>query len=290
MAIIPTPIPAPPNRQATTGLIALATPADVSGPDGDGIRWEGGFAFDPESCSAGQVLAIDCNDDSTEKTPSTHPPLVAYSPVALVVMDTCSTMDAGRDGGGIARRHLLSRQSALLEAAFWTGVAVGDDTTGQERPHLADGRATVLGTAQAAPHGLAVMDQALTACLGGVPGMVHMSPYTLARMAGAQLLELEGGRWYTPNRHLVVAGAGYTGGGPRPAVGGALPAAPDLVASPPVDQYIYGTAPVFYLLGAADTLFAVDRAHNNAEYVAERPGAAFHGCCQFVIPIDHTPT
>lgn len=281
-----TPITAPPNRQATTGLIALAA-AYTGAPD----EWEAGFRFDPESCSPGQALAIECGA-SEAKTDSTHPGIVQYDPAALVVVDSCTTMDQGRDGQGIGRRLLLSRQSALLEGLFWTGVAVGDTDSATARPHLADGRATVLaaGAAVAYEHGLALMDQALTACLGGVTGMVHVTPYTLARLVAADIVDLDGGRYLTPNRHLVVAGAGYTGGGPRPTVGGALPAAPNLLASPAVDQWIYGTATVQYLLGAVDVQEAVDHRVNDIDVIAERPAAAFHGCCQFAALIDHTPT
>lgn len=283
-----TPIPAPRNGQATTGLIALATAAT-----GVPAEWEAGFSFDPESCSPGQALAIECGA-SEAKTDSAHPGIVQYAPFAAVVVDSCTTLDQGRDGVGIAQRLLLSRQSAILEGVFWTGDAVGDTPNdGTLRPHLADGRATVLagGTAVALVHGLALIDQALTACLGGQIGMLHVAPYTLARLVAEDILSLEGGRWYTPNRHLVVSGAGYTGGGPRPTVGGALPAAPTLTANPATDQWIYATAQVFYLLGAAsEPLREVNRAVNNVDVITERPAAAFHGCCQYAIQLDTSTT
>lgn len=278
------PIAAPPNRQATTGLVALA-----STPTGDVDGWEAGFGFAPESCDLGQLLAVDCGPSET-KTPADKPDLVAYMPAALVVQDFCTTMDRGRDTDGLARRLLLSQQSALLERLLWTGAATGDATT-DERTHLADGRATVLAAGVATPvvQALALLDQALTGCLHGVPGMVHVTPYVQALAKAAGILERDGNRWLTPAGHTVVAGAGYTGGGPRPTVGGALPAAPNLLASPAVDQWAYGTGQVYYLLGAVDVLTDTDHRVNTVTATAERNGAAFYGCCQYAVQVETAP-
>jgi hypothetical protein len=280
------PITAPANRQATSGLVALAA-AFTDAPDG----WEGGFGFDPEACEGGLTFAIECGQTAS-KDASTNPDSVLYAPAALIAVDACTTMNE-HDGTGRARRLLLALESELLEALLWTGDATGDDVAGEARPHLADGRAVELAAGAAVGIGVAfaLMDQALTGCLHGVAGMVHVTPYTLAVAAAADLVDRDGNRWVTPNGHTVVAGAGYTGGGPRPAVGGALPAAPDLLAAVPANQWMYGTGPVFYLLGSTDTRSAVDRAVNTVTAMSERPGAAFYSpCCQFAAQIDLTPT
>ena len=276
------PIAAPPNRQATTGLVALS-----STPAGDTEGWEAGFGFAPESCDRGQLLGVDCGPSET-KLPVDKPDLVQYMPADLVVRDFCSTMDSGRDSTGLGQRLLLNQQSALLEELLWTGTAAGDATT-DERPHLADGRATVLGggTALGVQIAVALLDQALTSCLNGVPGMVHVTPYVL--VLAKPHLEREGNRWLTPNGHTVVAGAGYTGGGPRPTVGDVLPAAPNLLAQPAVDQWAYGTGQVYYLLGEPAVLEDVDHLVNTRTVTAERPGAAFYGCCQFAVQVETAP-
>lgn len=278
-----TPIAPAPNRQASTGLIALA-PAGLD----EGVRpgaWEQGFSFDPEICDPGLLYAMACQID-TEKATEANPDLVEYLPVMVVGFDACTTLDPGRDGEGRARRHLANVQSHQLERAFWTGEATDDPTAnGGDRPHLADSTAEVLnsGTATDAAVGLSLLDQALTSCLHGVQGMIHATPYTLAEWHHRSSVEFVNGRYLTPNGHLVVAGSGYTGGAPRASGGAALPAAPDLTA--PADQWAYATPTVTVLLGAVETFGDVDRAVNTRTWRAERPAAAFHGCCKFAVQL-----
>lgn len=281
------PITPPPNRQPTTGLLAVANrPTDV--PD----EWVGGFGYDPEACGDALLLSIECGTGS-DKTPEANPASVEYAPAAIVYADACSTLSRGRDGAGRAARGLLQYESKALERLLWTGVATGDDTT-DERPHLADGRATVLGGSGVTPLalviGLALLDQALTECLGGVQGMVHVTPLALSHAVPATWAVRDGNRWLTPNGHLIVAGAGYTGGGPRPTVGGALPAAPDLLAGVPANQWAYGTPYVNVLLSPPTSQTDVDRAVNTERTIKERAGAAFYGaCCQYAVQLDLTP-
>lgn len=282
------PITAPPNRAGTAGLIALGTNVQA-----DGDRWVNGFAFDPETCADGLVYGAVCQTITAKELPD-GAPLVEYDPVVIIGTDRCSTMSGpGRDTRGRANRHLNSVQSHHLEQVFWTGEAL-DDTgaEGEARPHLADGTATVLaGTAAPALQAMAVLDQALTRCLHGQQGMVHMTPVALAVLAelGGDVVERVDGRWMTANGHTVVAGSGYTGGAPRPEPGGELPAAPNLAAVPPANQWIYGTPQVQILLGAVEFFADVDRARNNQTTRAERPAAAYHGCCKFAINVDLTP-
>lgn len=281
-----TPITAPPNRQATAGLIALGIQDTPEDP-----RWEGGFGFDPETCDDGLLYDVACATATAKEMPEPAD-LVTVDPVLIVGSDTCTTLSTGRDGRARANRHLLSVQSHHLERAWWTGEATDDAVPdGGSRPHLADGTATVLSAA-AIPAGqaVAVLDQALTACLHGQQGMVHLTPVALTVIAGTpNLLERVDGRWLTPNGHLVVAGSGYTGGAPRPNPGDPLPAAPNLLAVPPANQWIYGTAMVHVLLGAISIFDDVDRSINNNNARAERPAAAYAGCCKFATNVDLTP-
>jgi hypothetical protein len=174
-----------------------------------------------------------------------------------------------------------------LEQLLWTGVAESDDPAdGTVRPHLADGRATVLAGSGDVAEGVARLDQALSDCLKGSPGVLHMSPVALSRAYQRNAVTYEGGRMLTPNGHFAVGGPGYTGGAPRPTVGGALPAAPDLLADPIPAQTMYATGPVFYLLGQAYQTPEVVREVNDASVRTERAGAVFYGpCCQFAVGV-----
>ena len=58
---------------------------------------------------------------------------------------------------------------------------------------------------------------------------------------------------------------------------------------PPANQWIYGTPQVQILLGGVDFYADTDRARNSQTTRAERPAAAYHGCCKFAIHADLTP-
>lgn len=284
-----TPVAPPPNRAPLAGLLGLAAPHPDQGQRAAG--WENGFAFAPETCGPGMAVSVVCQlGEGDTKTPAVNADVAEYVPVAVIGSDRCSTLDQGRDRTGRARRHLRSVESHQLERVLWTGEAVGDDTpNGGDRPHLADGNATVLaaGVAVSIAGGLPLLDQALTECLHGQQGMVHVTPLLLAHAAQAEAVMWRDNRWTTPNGHLVVAGSGYTGGGPRPNPGDPLPAAPDLTAHPPAAQWVYGTGMVFTLLGdPVDVLEDVDRETNDQTVRTERPAAAlFSPCCQFALRV-----
>lgn len=280
-------VEAPRNRAPRTGLIpAAAVRTDVD------PRWENGFSFAPEPCGDGQALEIVCGP-TAQKEFAENPDTVDVDPALLVAGHRCTTLDVGAAGPERTNRHLTNVESFLLERLFWTGVVdpatTPDPTPFPDRPHLADGNATVLagGTAVHPIHAVALLDQALTACLHGAAGMIHVTPYLLVWLAHDDLVERVGNVWLTPNGHTVVAGSGYTGGGPRPEPGGALPAPPDLLANPPADQWAYGTGAVEVLLGDRVPLDDVDRTVNDREIFAERAAAAFWGgCCQFAVQVD----
>lgn len=300
-----TPIPAPPNRQPNTGLLALANRPTVAasdeavGPNEVSPRWVGGFGFDPESCADPQLFEIGCAPYAVgeEKEAPENPPPVTYSPAIIVAADACSAMSGVRDRLGRARRLLTATESDALERLLWTGEV--DDTGSDlpvERIHLADGTATELAAGAAIDygHGFALMDHFLTECLHNVMGMIHMTPYVLAVLWQANAVFRENGRWYSPNGNLIVAGAGYTGGGPRaltdPVGEDALPAVPDLDNATPPDQWIYGTSMVQVLLGDVETRQDENRAVNTITAYAERPAAAFWDyCCKFAAQLDFTP-
>lgn len=280
-ALLFAPMQAPPNRQASLGLAPVATPV----PDPP-ENWEAGFAFDPETCQAPQLQAIDCGTGVT-KNRMANPGFVEYAPAAIIANAWCSTLTGVRQTSERADRALTSSQWWALEQLFWTGVAESDSPAdGTVRPHLADGRATVLAGSGDVAAGVARLDQALTYCLRGSPGVIHMSAVAMSRAYQQVAITYEGGRWVTPAGHAVVGGGGYTGGGPRPTVGGVLPAAPDLLADPIPAQTIYGTGPVFFLLGQTFSTPEIVREVNDSSVRTERAGAVFYGpCCQFAATV-----
>lgn len=283
---ITNPIAAPANRQPTTGLLAVADRPNT----GDG-RWEGGYGFSPETCDDGQVTGVGCEVD-TEKLPPSNPPAVENEPFILVAGDRCTAMVTDRDRDQRAARHLEHVQSSLIELVLWQG-ATGNPTgeINVPRQHLASERADVLTSVAVEPlHAIGVLDHALTRCNHGVQGMVHVTPYMLVRLVADTLVFRENGRWLTPNGHLVVAGSGYTGGGPRPDADQVLPSAPDIESDTPVDQWIYGTSMVSVLLGNAEPLADINHRDNTITTLRERSAGAYFGCCHFAVEVDLTPT
>lgn len=283
------PIAAPPNRPVTAGLLAAATRVDP--PNG---RWAGGFGVEHESCDGPGLIPLGCAPVEDDKPLGTNPGPIAYTPALILTGESCSTMsnrsaDAQADR---SERHLRAVESAGLERLLWTGQDSAEDLT-PARPYLASPAAEQIadGTALGLAHGLAVLDQALTACMNGATGLVHVTPYTAARLVqiGAIERDATGARLITPNGHTVVAGAGYTGQGPRPADGAELPTAPDLTAEVAPDQWAYATGPAFYLLGEVQALPSTDHRSNDAVAYAERPAAAWWVCCHFGVNLDMTP-
>jgi hypothetical protein len=272
---------APPNRQASLGLAVAATPAPDP-PD----NWEAGFAFDPETCQDPQLQAIDCGTGVT-KNRMANPGFVTYAPAAIIANAWCSTLTGERQTAQRAQRALLASQWWALGRLLWTGVAESDDPAdGTVRPHLADGRATVLTGSGNVAEGVARLDQVLTECLWDSPGVIHLTPGLMSRAYQLSAITYEGGRWISPAGHAIAWSGGYTGGAPRASVGAALPAAPDLTADPIPAQTIYGTGPVFYLLGQTYETPEIVREVNDSSVRTERAGAVFYGpCCQFAASV-----
>lgn len=282
------PITAPPNRQPNTGLLAVA-----ARPDPGGVEWEAGFGFNPESCDPAGLLEITCEatDVGDPKEAGDNPSPQTYTPAVIVAGHKCSTMSGDQGNTARARRHLATTESEALERLLWTGEAT-NSVLPVGRMHLADSTATAVAAGAAIDflHGLALVDHLLTVCAHNVQGMIHMAPYALAVFAEKNAVSLVNNRWLSPNGNLIVAGAGYTGQGPRANPSAALPAAPTFDAATPPNQWIYGTSMVNVLLGEPETLDDVDRAVNTRRVIGERTGAAFWDhCCQFAAQLDFTP-
>ncbi len=281
-------LPALPNRPPVAGLIALS----VTYPDLP-RGWEQGFSFDAEPCDDGLLYASVCQvtTDKALVDWGDRPTVTDYLPVQVIGADRCSTLSrTGDEVDDRARRFLRSIESHQLEVAFWTGEATDDPTAdGEDRPHLADGTAVELaaGAATEVVRALSMLDQALSDCIHGASGMVHLTPFAAGMAYSAGFLLRENQRWWTPAGHVVVAGSGYQGHAPRANPGDPLGAAPAVGA----DQWAYGTPMVTTLLSDPDVLSDVDRSVNTATARAERVAAAIHPpCCKFAVQLAFTPS
>lgn len=175
-----------------------------------------------------------------------------------------------------------------------TSVAITGYTTGTTLTGL--GNATVIGTpftgnvwlgrtgavvvdGAGAPHSvldaLAEIDGELTRQLTNSPGMIHMSPQILTRVIATNAVRRDGDLWVTPNGHVVVSDAGYTG-----------------LRDGAAGQWMIGTTPVEIILGpvritAPDVGF--DYSVNTMVAYAERDVIVMHEPSRVHLAIDVDP-
>lgn len=155
----------------------------------------------------------------------------------------------------MATMHLLSREEARVEQAFWSGD-LGNV------PNLADDATTLGGGAVPLATGVALLEDFLATEYGSL-GVIHMTRGTATICASEDLVNTTGGRLTTTLGTPVVAGAGYPGTSPAgaaAAVGRAW-----LYASPAIFGY---RSEVFTSSNRGGDLF--DRAQNDLFAVAER--------------------
>lgn len=226
-------------RAPRTGLLTVATVKD----DETGVRWGNGVEWQAElpthdyakldEPALGSDLhgsrAVDCFTVADIRT-AEGAPVVQADPFQVFAVDFCSAMIKDRDRQGRARRLLEATQSHSIAHEFWTGAQfatmgvdtpwLGDASSMAIWPSMSDGAAftgtlpDLIGTGCCPNYGaLGRIDAYLTRVLSNGRGMLHMTPEMLSLLLGAtsDWLRYEGGIYYTPNGHLVVADAGYTG-------------------------------------------------------------------------------
>lgn len=180
-------------------------------PSGDrwenGVQWEGGQCLPAgglpaPDCEAPIVpLDVDLGDDPSVPAVSTASAFTVYgyfrgnpvgfSPEAAQVRAT---------------DHLLAREEARAEQAFWTGD-LGNEPTLRGAEELAT------GTAQDLEVGLGLLEQAVVDNYGSL-GVIHMTRPAALMGLRKQVIESRNGRLFTALGTPVVAGAGYDGSSP----------------------------------------------------------------------------
>lgn len=259
-----------PIQTPSTGLSLVVAAPTI---DDAQLRWLDGFRWTPEAAGLGTISGLACGAVDSRDTDSLgQPDPLEFEPFLLWVAEKCSTKARARDWQGRARRALLAEQSFLIAREFWSGAATGLDGN----LHLAayDSATVLTSGAVSATVALTLVDSALTRQLRNRRGMVHARPELVDIWTAARLLRIEGGVTLTPLGHIVVADAGYTGDGPRPAANQAPTAADGS------SQWVYGTDLISLRLGPAETLpasagdaDAIVRPTNDLIVWAQRPAA-----------------
>lgn len=232
-AVVQAPTPRPP----VYGLLAAAP--TVEDPD---LRWAGGWEFQPEGCGIGGRDSIACAGNTGLMEPERGPAMVSGDPFLVWGGDACSTMgSATRDWQGRARRQLQLIESYEVASELWDGTITQADSL--DNRYLAGPGVdsdTVTDGPSSPSIALACVEGALAVALRGQQGMVHVTPQLLTTLVAQQLVARQGNVWVTPNGHVVVADAGYSGDGPD---GGAATTA---------YQWVYGTPIIQVRLGPVD--------------------------------------
>lgn len=193
-----------------------------------------------------------------------------------------------------ARSILQATEQYQVENAFWTGAVGG--LANQAYPHLAASSALttpvvtnglqvtlqtqaviVSGGPLSAPAAIGQLEGALAACYDG-QGIIHAPETAIPALANLNMLKERGGKLYTQNGNIVVAGAGYPGTSPS----GATPQ--------PGTTWLYATGQIFMYRGAVQDVAreeaSLDRSINTLKMRAYRTYVLGWDCCHFAVQIN----
>ncbi len=269
--------PAQPGRRGLLAAsLAVTQAAIVDYPESVDERWVNGFSYLADSCDAADPMGILCIDSPADKTPVDNPDVVTMAPFLTFGTDRCSTLDAGRPRAERARRNLLATESWQIEREFFDVVATKSTTPDGPNPYMTDNATATAVSATVFPamQALAVLEEALLACLHGQRGMIHATSDLVTLWQAGGGLRLEGQTILTIMDTIIVPGTGYSGAGPD----GTGPAAGS--------SWTYGTGLVYLLQGqildpaAQNPEARIDRDQNTTTFIVERPNALlFAPCC-----------
>lgn len=240
---LPARVDGQPQRAPRPGVSSslLAVAPTIDDPE---LRWLDGITWEPEGCTVADSAVVECLGNTSQLTPDAAGDVEAANPIYLWASDTCSALQyQSRDWIGRATRALDAAESFLLARELWTGTKV--QAEGWDNQFLTSGDSTIYasGFPLAVDLAMSAMDGELTTCLRNRQGMIHVRPHMLPYLIAADLVWMSGTTWLSPNGHLIVADAGYTGSQP---VGEDAPEV--------TDQWIYGTDMIYTRLGPVQTL------------------------------------
>jgi hypothetical protein len=230
-------------------------------PGGGGDRWENGISWEeaPVGAAGGfpdpdygpPVVPIDLDlGDVNADGVSNAAPFTVYG-----YFQGNPMTETPESAQAKALDHLLQREEARVEQAFWTGdLGTLQALTGADQ--------IASGTAQDYEVGLAALETAIARDYGNL-GVIHMTRGAALIGLGKRVLEARNGRLFTVVGTPVVAGVGYDG------------SSPDGDAAPSGQSWAYVTPAVF---GYRSEPFAsskmagdlLDRGTNTLYAVAER--------------------
>jgi hypothetical protein len=254
-------------------------------PSDSDSHWQNGVQYQPDSCEPAKITTTDCPTPPADKLPTMPMGIQAANPFTVYTMPLCSPIGYIDEARTRAVAALTSGEARAVEREFWTGefgtlpnlTVTGAAVTGLDGAIEQCASTTVSGSPVSPVVGLALLEEALSACYGN-EGVIHITPAVLTFLRTNGSITVDGARLRSPNGHLVAAGAGYPGTGP------------DDVLTPGV-RWAYATGAVFVrrseiMVPTARPSDIVSRTKNDVLLVAERTYViGWDCCCLFAIPI-----
>lgn len=255
------------------GLFSTFTFRPSTGDD----RWRNGVEFETLTCEPVDGLpAYDCDTSSPGKNFDGNAGEVGESSEFTVYgHHTCAPVGTSEEQAqSKAIEHLVSREEARVEQAFWTGDL--DNT-----PNLT-GSEVLESSGVGGAVGIGLLEQFIAVNYGSL-GVIHLTRALATSLLAQRVLEVRNGRLVTVLGTPVVAGSGYTGSGPT---GQAAPTSPSSWAY--VTPALFGyRSEVFPRSEVDGTLF--DRSINLMHGLAERTYLlGFDPCGTAAVLIDPT--
>lgn len=248
-------------------------------PRSDATRWpSSGLTWTTRDCDAVDTEATDCTagnplqdglEMESESTRDTQTECVNEETGAFMLWSALSgsTLDAENEVVGKLTLDKLGdfTQFAMAQELI-TGTVGGNG--------LSTTATSVGGAVTIANGAVGVMEEWLGARVGNTRGVLHVSKTTLAALYAATAITFDGGRYYTPSGHYVLADAGYQESIMAPSGGAASTAA---------NGYAYITGPVWYVNTIPKLLGAgwqqLDRDTNILEAIATAYAAFAYRAC-----------
>jgi len=271
-------VTAPAVTPSARGLLQTVRPVT-----GDDPHWTGGFSFPPNGCLTATLIDPQCGRPDDEPVdPEELPTVVQYTPHAVVIAATCTSL-SGTLASGIGARIRTAMEAAQgppIERELWRGDRAQLDAL--PNFYLAGGSPAFVnltpGVSDAIPgfYALSALQAHLAECNNGARGMIHAPRQVVTMWQRFGVVRIEGTVMLDAYDNWIVAGAGYDGSDPDGEV--------DTTGN---TMWAYATGLVDVRLGEVVPIPGVDaiaealnRGNNMLEWQANRfVGATWDGCC-----------